>query len=303
MSAHSTRLAAVIVVPLFTVAGACDGDRVAGPDPFQEGPAAAKQGTTSGRMLFGRDGQVWVMNADGTNQVQLTHVGLNDQPSWAPGGKRVLFAAVVGGAPGIYSMNSDGTGLTRITIPPAGATDLIPVALGKRVAFLRDLAGTRKIYAVNLDGTQLTQLTEGPRDAEFDASPKGDRLAYASETGQGGLDIYVLDVAGRGVTQLTHSPTLYKAGIAFSPSGKQIAFTMTDPGVPEAIFVMRADGTEVTRVSQGGHYDFLPRWSPDGKRIGFTSFRGTGGLFTMLADGSDVATISPVPDFLWAWAP
>ena len=68
---------------------------------------------------------------------------------------------------------------------------------------------------------------------------------------------------------------------------------------------MNADGTGVTRLSQGGHYDFLPRWSPDGKRIGFTSGRdGSFGVYTMAPDGSDVVDLSQTPlrhESLWGW--
>ena len=219
-----------------------------------------------------------------------------------PGGKRILFAALDPSAPGIYSMNSDGTAVTRITITPLGATDLQPVALGKRVAFRRTFEGTQKIFAVNLDGTELIQLTHGPQDGEFGTSPRGDLIAYASETGQQfGRDIYLLHVASGGITQLTVSPTLYKAGISFSPDGKRIAFTRADPGSVEAIFVMRTDGTQVTRLTAG--YDFLPRWSPDGKRIAVTSFVRDGpGVYSILADGTDVRQVSAGTEFLWAWA-
>ena len=298
MPVRLSRSRALLVIPA-VLAAACDSVPLSG--PTEPPMSAAKQSTTTSKMLVGRLGQVWIMNDDGTGAVQLTFTETNDMPSWAPDGKRVLYSSQ-GSAPGIYSMNPDGTAVTRITIPPAGAVDLQPVALGKRVAFRRDAGGTRTIYAVNIDGTGLIQLTRGPLDGEFGASPRGDKLAFASATGASfGLDIYLLDVATGGITQLTYSPSLYKAGISFSPDGKQIAFTRGDPGVPEMIFVMKIDGTQVTRVSQTNDYDFLPRWSPDGKRIGFTSFRAVPGVYSMLVNGTDVQFVSG-PDFLWAWA-
>lgn len=270
--------------------------------------ASSKQSTTSSRILIQRTGQVWIMNDDGSDMVQLTSIGQNDAPSWAPDGKRILFAhfIAVPGASGIYSMNQDGTGHTQITVAQPGEEHWNPVTVGKRVAFLRIFAdGTSRIYSVNPDGTQMIALTPGPADREFSGSPKGNVLAFAANMPQGGRDIFIIDLAKGGITQLTHTPSVYKSGVAFSPSGKQIAFTRTDPGQPEAIFVMNADGTRVTKISQGGFLDFLPRWSPGGTRIAFTSARnGFNGLFTMAADGSDVVPLTDPPavfQMVWAW--
>ena len=102
-----------------------------------------------------------------------------------------------------------------------------------------------------------------------------------------------------------------------SPDGRQIAFTRIDPGRLEQIFLMDIDGTNVRRVSRGDYYDFLPRWSPDGSRLAFTSSRdGTLGVYSMRLDGSDVVDLSRTPasltmqpgrsvlqvtETLWAW--
>lgn len=294
------------------VSSACTDAGILQPPPGADDVqvTAAKQGTTDGRILFTRDDlsgrQIWLMAADGTDHIQLTQHGINDHPAWAPDGKRILFANLGAPSPGIYIMNKDGSGVTQVTSPPMGGQDWFPAALGKRVAFRRELTdGTSRIHSVNVDGTGLTQLTAGPRDMMFSASPKGDRLAFVTLGDLGESDIHVLNLVTGGVTQLTSSPSLPKTGLAFSPSGKQIAFARRDIGEPEAIFVMDADGTSVTRVSRGSDADFLPRWSPDGKRLAFTSTRqGTFSLHTMAADGTDVISLSHPPQafqFIWAW--
>jgi serine/threonine protein kinase len=278
----------------------------AGADSLGRVAMGIRRGNRTSKMLFESGRQVWIMNDDGSERVPLTRSGTSLSPTWSPDGKRILFAAAAGLPPGIYSIGPDGEGLARITTPPAGAQDQIPVSMGRQIAFLRFFAdSTARIFAGNTDGSGLRQLTAGPHDGEFGASPRADLLAYVSTMPEGGRDIFLLHVADGRVTRLTHSPTLYKSGIAFSPDGRQIAFTRIDPGQLEAIFVMNADGTGVKRLSQGGHYDFLPRWSPDGTRIGFTSARdGSFGVYTMGADGSDVVDVSQTPlghESLWGW--
>jgi Tol biopolymer transport system component len=62
-----------------------------------------------------------------------------------------------------------------------------------------------------------------------------------------------------------------------------IAFTSGEDGVFD-IYVMKADGTQVDRLTDDGGYD--PAWSPDGRQIAFTSTRdGNKEIYVMNADG------------------
>jgi len=264
------------------------------------------------KLLFVRPpGTVFMVDEDGTHEVRITDPAeTNTGPTWAPDGRRVLFSRH-SGVRGIYIVNPDGTGITQVTAPPPGWEDHSPLPLGNQIVFARaDSSGGNAMYRVNLDGTGLTLLARnagGPVP-----SPKGDFLVFPR-----GNDLYLLDLHRGGETRLTNTPTRYKGVGGVSPDGRKVLFTRIDPGRLEQIFVMDVDGTHATRVSRGDYYDFLPRWSPDGKRIAFTSSRdGTNGVYTMRADGSDVRDVSRTPltlamrpgvsvlqvnESLWAW--
>ena len=267
-------------------------------------------------MLFTRPGDVHMMDADGTHQISITHSPANwaNGPSWAPDGRRILISRLVDGRRSIFIANPNGVDFLQLTQPPLGSEDVLPSALGERVVFHRNSPGKEsRVYVVNLDGSGFRQLTPGPRDDAAAPSPDGQSIAYVREN-----DIYLLDIQSGKITRLTHSPTVYKSGLAISPDGTRIAFSRVDAGRLEQIFVMNIDGTGTRRVSRGDFYDFVPRWSPDGTRLGFTSSRdGSMDIYSMRLDGSDLVNVSRTPgslvtqpgvtvvdvtETLWAWA-
>ena len=69
---------------------------------------------------------------------------------------------------------------------------------------------------------------------------------------------------------------------------------------------MKADGSEQKRLTHNPAYDISSSWSPDGKKIAFSSTRdGNMGIYVMSADGSEQKRLTHNPADNWkpSWSP
>jgi Tol biopolymer transport system component len=73
----------------------------------------------------GNGGEIWVMNADGSNPIQLTFTPSADDisPTWSSDGSKIAFARFSGGNYDIWTMNADGSNPTDVTNNPAEDID------------------------------------------------------------------------------------------------------------------------------------------------------------------------------------
>ncbi len=220
----------------------------------------------NGQIAFVRTREIYVVNADGSGQVNLTNnpatVG---QLTWSPDGARIAFVSDRDGNFEIYVMRADGS--NQVNLSNNTALDGLPAWSpdGTKIAFSSDrdgpgqmYVGPFQIYVMNADGSGVTRLThDSASDVEATWSPDGSKIAFVSATARGS-QIDVMNADGSGVVALT-SDLQGDEEPAWSPDGSKIAFSNGQ------LKVMNADGTGVTMLTSGWN----PQWSPDGSRIAF----------------------------------
>ncbi len=265
----------------------------------------APQAGNNGKIAFHSNqtgnNDIYVMNADGTNPVNITNnPGDDGQPNWSPDGTRIAFNAFRTGNSNyeIYVINADGTGLVQLTNNTGGASftpDWSPD--GTRIVFDSDRTGNNEIYVMNADGTNQTNLSNNPAtDGNAVWSPDGTRILFTTDRanstlGSNGYDLYLMNADGTNLVRLTNN-TFYDDWAVWSPDGSKIAFQTTRDGNSE-IYVMNADGTNQINLTNNIATDNVPAWSSDGTRIAFQTTRdGNGEIYVMNADGSNLQRLT-----------
>ena len=239
--------------------------------------------------------EVFVMSPDGSGLTKLA--GDGEEPSWSPDGTHVLYS----NDDEVFVVRSDGTGTRQLTDTFSDDISWGPVWSpdGTRIAFLRGYWSDGPIFVMDADGSNVKQLTEFNMD-RWDRpawSPDSARIAYA--TMGDSADIVVVSADGTDRVSLTADHATLGDGRAvcpaWSPDGSRLAFAGR-PGDRHQDFrmwVMDADGANLSQLSNYQDARGCPLWSPDGTRFLYTVYRDVGELldlsetWVMNADGSD----------------
>jgi TolB protein len=182
----------------------------------------------------------------------------------------------------IYTMNSDGSGLARLTsgsgvsIRPRWSPD------GREIVFVSTRDGAADIFVMDADGGNQRNLTQHTAVDGFpDWSPDGRYIVFHSLRDEGSPEIFVMDRDGSSVRQITKHPS-FNVQPRWSPDGAQIAFVTDRAGFGQ-VYVMNPDGSGQRPLTHEGSNQ-MPAWSPAGRHIVFEAMRaadmiGSAGLW------------------------
>jgi Tol biopolymer transport system component len=215
-----------------------------------------------------------------------------------PAEPHIVFQSNRDGNFEIYTMNSDGTNVRRLTNTPQADLNPSWSPDGTEIVFTSERDGNREVYIMNADGSDVRRLTNDPALDGFPAlSPDGRHIAFHSLRIGNQSELFIMDRDGSNVRRLTDHPA-QDVQPRWSPRGDRITFVSTRPGTGQ-IFLIDPDGTGLRLLTMDGTNQ-LPTWSPDGRRMAFAAARmmdmiGSAvnfEIYTMWADGSAQVNIS-----------
>jgi Tol biopolymer transport system component len=230
---------------------------------------AASQVVANGKIAFNRDGDIFTMNADGSDLKQLAFGGAGGA-LWSPDGTKIAFGRSTGQ---ICVMDADGSNQKCLT--PSG--------------------GDLKSSAWSPDSMQIAFVTFKSISL---ASPSGGGLIFKE-------DIYAMNAGGSNERSLTNSDlNEIVSSPSWSPDGMKIAFSRSK-GNSHTVRVMNADGSNQRDILNG--YSYRQAWSPDGSKL-LVSPSGMKGIWVVNPDGGGLTKVhesipSPAYPNVYDWYP
>lgn len=214
------------------------------------------------------------VNSDGSGFRRITKNDEgNFEPSFSPKGDAIVFLSSRDRVAELYRMRPDGSDPVRLTNTPRDEWGARYSPDGKVLVFVSDREGADRIWLMPSSGGEarrLTQMRPAPRIVEDKPtwSPTGKRIAYAlrapeepSRVGivamEDGKETFVRAPGGAG----------HVGEPAWSPDGQYLAVTVTR-GSDQQIWIVRADGSGMTRLTSSPGGNWNPIWIPPRKGKG-----------------------------------
>jgi eukaryotic-like serine/threonine-protein kinase len=215
---------------------------------------------------------IWIMNADGTGQKQLTFdTHVDRDPSVSPDGRHIIFSSDRRGSFNIWRMDIDGSNLAQMT---HGDDERFPQCSpdGRWVVYQGLVSGVPMLWRVPVEGGNHFQLTQKYSNWPV-VSPDGRLIACSYRDGEtspwkvavipfeGGEPVKLFDIP------MLSIPMLFWQRVRWSSDGQALTYIENRGGVSN-IWSQPLDGGKPTQLTDFKTDRILNfDWSPDGKQL------------------------------------
>jgi TolB protein len=242
----------------------------------------------------GGNKEIWLMDYDGANQHQLTHVGtISLTPRWSPDDTRIAFTCfapyqkTVSAQICLYSTESN----RLISFPRYKGTNSAPAWSpdGSKLSFMSSAMGDQGIVVTDGDGSHMRRLTLTKSVSTSPVwNPKtGNQIIFVSDRG-GEPVLYQMNADGSNIERIAMPDMGYVVDPSWSPNGQLLAFAWRRPSGNFDLYIMDIVSRSLVELTRDAGRNERPSWAPDGRHLVFESTRtGTRQIWTMLADGSE----------------
>ncbi len=202
----------------------------------------------------------------------------------------------------IWIMRPDGSDKTQLTDQmfdrdPVWSPD------GQQILFWSFRSGNFDIWVMDADGTNPINLTNDPAaDLAPDWGPDGQDIIFVSDREDDALQIYRMTATGTNVQRLTTDISIINGRPKYSPDGQYFATSSKDDVTKERnIYIYHSNGNLYHMIDTPGSNDFQPAWTPDGRRVIFSTWVSDDNINILSAnrDGSDLRLEFGLPGQLY----
>ncbi|MDE2811852.1 MAG: hypothetical protein OXM01_02430 [Gemmatimonadota bacterium] len=238
---------------------------------------------------------VWIMNADGSDPVNLTKGRYCTSPAWSPDGMKIAYIDFADDD--IWLMDADGSNQQPVTDDSVPKTMLSWSADGSRIYYDMLPTGNPRdgveTSVIALDGSNPISVDwrEAPHHRPK-LSPDGTKEVFALRDDEDQIDIYIRDTSEfeQEFNPLTATPLTYRPDIdvnpTWSPDGMRIAFVSSpNRGDQFEIWVVDIDGSNLVELTNGlgGNW---PTWRPAPPAATSVEAQSWGQLKSLLSEGT-----------------
>lgn len=237
------------------------------------------RGIAATRVLFVRDGQIFVCDADGYGVKALTPKEGALSPAWHSSGRYIAYSVFTKSGTEIVVQDLTNGGTRHLVATPGGLNSA-PVFTpdGKWVVYAHgDEVGT-DLFAANPfsnDPARRITVGHGTDNTQPTFSPDGQQIAFTSGR-SGHPEIYITDFDGTNAELLTpfeFGGEFYREGPDWSPDGRSVAFGSWIGGIFQVETISLRDRSIKQLTSEGRNED--PSYAPDSRHLVFTSTRSS----------------------------